>query len=528
MTSFFLSHYQATGNDACKLLAMAIEDEGHIAWYDQDADAITPRAMLAGVANTVQYVLLLSEGALQRPFVVFELAVATILQKPVAFLHTSGVVDCREGRHFLRPQDMQPGTKSIIWSDELLTGLWEQPALRRMIMRHVMDEHGPSLVVSLRAPLKRWASLFDGLMRLHDIRDAEGKPMTTKSISMSLGSVLQLTYEISVEEARVKFDKVVRQMDGHFQSGFTSTLLEVTSTARCAEQLVCGLPSPDPPRTVVDAVARSIFAMQHNASKKVSALDRQAQASRQRRSGVILVLGSEETAWQRGIMQQLLHKQGFNVVGRSQLGGGEAHGAVPVAPRKKSYISTSQLIAGVAALEDSVQSREDIGVILWFLSDGFLRDGDACAAAERVAQLGNRVEHVLVHENDGRKPRFNFDWSTQFQPLADRDHGLARRLQTTLGSVESVSFERRSFFQKAMLEMIHCRIVELLSQTERWGKMRTTGGSSRLAEEDGDWKRPSWSHGSDQNSRSRDRVEPIEPIEDLEEPIEDPEEPQTN
>lgn len=31
MTSFFLSHYQATGNDACKLLAMAIENEGQSA-----------------------------------------------------------------------------------------------------------------------------------------------------------------------------------------------------------------------------------------------------------------------------------------------------------------------------------------------------------------------------------------------------------------------------------------------------------------------------------------------------------------
>ena len=51
MTDFFLSHYQAEANDAMKMLALSIEASGHSAWYDQEADQITPTAMLNGVSS---------------------------------------------------------------------------------------------------------------------------------------------------------------------------------------------------------------------------------------------------------------------------------------------------------------------------------------------------------------------------------------------------------------------------------------------------------------------------------------------
>jgi len=437
-----------------------LEAEGRTAWYDQEADNITPQSMLEGVANAQHYVLYLSEGALHRPFVVYELAVATVANKPVSILHASGQVEHRRSLSFLKSTDLQPGTMSQIWSDELLERLWGVVELRRMIMRcMIVTDHASSsdnvratwlagrganpLLTSIRTtvPLQRWATFFDGLMRRHSvIDDKTGAPLTAASLSLSIGSMLFLTYELSREAAHSRFAQVVRRMETNFIAGFTSQLLEVSSCERVAQTLVAGIRPPA--SGCLDKLTRSIFEVEHSAGQAVGRVDRRLDHAGRFTSSMILVLSSAEVAWQCAILQQLLLKDGFNVL------------CCPLAE----------------GVEQLMQRRKGMkGVVLWLLSDGFLRDAEAATAAEHVAAHGwsaakHNLAHVLVHEADDRKPRFHFDWTQQFAPLAARGHeqqALAEWLEAKLSTLESIPFERRSFLQRAMLETIEGRLESL-------------------------------------------------------------------
>jgi len=350
--------------------------------------------------------------------------------------------------------------------------LWSIVDLRRMIMRSMLEtghtsngSHevraeswlagragGSPLLASIKTtePLQRWARLFDGLMHRHSVLNNEtGRPLTAVSLSLSLGSILFLTFELSRDAARDRYTQVVHHMDGHLINGFTSQLLDVASCESVAQKLVAGIKPPA--SGCLDKLASSFFEVEHSTSQMVGRIDRNLEHTGRSASSTIIVLSSNEVVWQRAILQQLLLKDGFNVLCSSP-----AKGVDELLYRRKSKKA----------------------VVLWLLSDGFLQDAEAAAAAESVAVYGSSgtkddVAHVLVHEIDDRKPRFRFDWSHQLAPLAAP---LAGWLEAKLSALESVPFERRSFLQRAMLETIEGRLVSLTG--------KVGAGSSSLDELD--------------------------------------------
>ena len=170
-------------------------------------------------------------------------------------------------------------------------------------------------------------------------------------------------------------------------------------------------------------------------------------------SSSILVLCSADGAWQAAILQHELIRRGFHVL-------------------------TCGVSKGLDILEQRSSQSNHAGVILWFLSDGMLQDSDVCDAAERAVRV-EAVAHLCVHENDDRKARFRFNWSTQLEPLSSRDGALAAQLQAKLSRLESVPFERRSFLQAAMFETILGRLASLAALAVARGGAGRVGGCDR-------------------------------------------------
>ena len=333
----------------------------------------------------------LSKGGLQRLFVVFELAAATIAKRPVVLLHAAGVVE-RQGRLlFLREEEKNGGIQSQIWSDELIASLWGIFELRRMLVLHVMDTRRDTVQTmpgrsEVRAcqngpAIRLWAILFDGLMDKHGVVDEAGKPFRSESISLSLGSILWITYELSLEIARLKLPRLITSMESHFLTGFISTELNVDSCTVCAQQLVAGLPQQKEPW-----IRKLLFPMQQPAQQSMASR-LEGHISALHINSSIVVLCSRDCAWQAAILRHNLRKQRFNVL-------------------------TCNLSEGMSILEQRSIQPQHAGIVLWFLSDGMLNDVDACDAAERAARL-ETVSHLCIHEPDDRKARFRFDWSVQ-------------------------------------------------------------------------------------------------------------------
>ena len=86
--TFFLSHIESTGGDQCKLISLLLEERSCHGWLDQELDEeATPAHEVDGVAQASVFVVYLSPGAVQHPPVVFQLCVATLLGRPIHFLH---------------------------------------------------------------------------------------------------------------------------------------------------------------------------------------------------------------------------------------------------------------------------------------------------------------------------------------------------------------------------------------------------------------------------------------------------------
>jgi hypothetical protein len=101
-THFFLSHCQSTGGDQTNAIYLELERIGFSCWYDNRASDLTKEGMRQGIVNTAAFLLFLSEGALERPFVQFEVREVTALKKPMVLVHESdprfGTFDFRSAR----------------------------------------------------------------------------------------------------------------------------------------------------------------------------------------------------------------------------------------------------------------------------------------------------------------------------------------------------------------------------------------------------------------------------------------------
>ena len=64
----------------------------------------------------------------------------------------------------------------------------------------------------------------------------------------------------------------------------------------------------------LDAHLRRFFEAEHSTSQMVSSVARQIEHAGRFASSTIVVLSSSDVAWQRAILQQLLLKDGFNVL----------------------------------------------------------------------------------------------------------------------------------------------------------------------------------------------------------------------
>ena len=86
--ALFISHAQGDNGDRCRLISTVLESElGLTVWYDMEADDLTTTGMAAGIKDARCFVLCISQQALHRPFVLFELATAIRLNKPIRFVH---------------------------------------------------------------------------------------------------------------------------------------------------------------------------------------------------------------------------------------------------------------------------------------------------------------------------------------------------------------------------------------------------------------------------------------------------------
>eukprot|EP00966_Prymnesium_polylepis_P196999 4565236-Prymnesium_polylepis.1 len=103
-------------------------------------------------------------------------------------------------------------------------------------------------------------------MQMHAVHDEQGAPLRTGSLRLSLASILEMTYELSLAVAREKFETAVRDIDRLFISGFSSTLVEVESATACARQLIAKLP-PAPPRSLQGRLADLCFRMEGRATR---------------------------------------------------------------------------------------------------------------------------------------------------------------------------------------------------------------------------------------------------------------------
>eukprot|EP00746_Dinoflagellata_sp_MGD_P141254 gnl/MRDRNA2_/MRDRNA2_74389_c0_seq1.p1 gnl/MRDRNA2_/MRDRNA2_74389_c0~~gnl/MRDRNA2_/MRDRNA2_74389_c0_seq1.p1 ORF type:complete len:238 (+),score=38.05 gnl/MRDRNA2_/MRDRNA2_74389_c0_seq1:82-714(+) len=92
---FFLSHAQATGGDQMAILHDKLIARGFKVWYDQTVTDVTEAGMKYGVEHSMVFVLFLSQGVLERPFVRLEITTAIQNNKKTVVMHEA---DERQGK----------------------------------------------------------------------------------------------------------------------------------------------------------------------------------------------------------------------------------------------------------------------------------------------------------------------------------------------------------------------------------------------------------------------------------------------
>ena len=86
----FISHIQSNGGDLADALRLKLENRKLKVWYDKAyTGELNKQAMLDGVQQSKAFLLLLTKGVFERPYVVAELRQAISAGKRVLFVHES-------------------------------------------------------------------------------------------------------------------------------------------------------------------------------------------------------------------------------------------------------------------------------------------------------------------------------------------------------------------------------------------------------------------------------------------------------
>jgi hypothetical protein len=126
---FFLSHCQSTGGDQCHTLYLELRARGFLVWYDQAMQQITEQGMTAGIKDSANFVLFLTEGVFSRPFVLLEIRTALKNKKRIILLHES---DSRFGVFNFSDDSIPEEFKSLLSDNESIPyrrRAWEKDAM---------------------------------------------------------------------------------------------------------------------------------------------------------------------------------------------------------------------------------------------------------------------------------------------------------------------------------------------------------------------------------------------------------------
>jgi len=82
----FLSHVQQYAGDLCRILQLELRPIGINVWLDMIAERLDSRGMIEGVNLSTYFTLVMTKGYFERPYPVFEVLVANILNKPIMVL----------------------------------------------------------------------------------------------------------------------------------------------------------------------------------------------------------------------------------------------------------------------------------------------------------------------------------------------------------------------------------------------------------------------------------------------------------
>merc|ERR1711998_518753 len=91
----FISHKQANAGDQVKSMFLELKQRGLSIWYDMDAEDLTNKGMAEGIRQSAVFILFLSAGVFERPFVIFEIENAIKFGKPIKLVHEE---DDRHGK----------------------------------------------------------------------------------------------------------------------------------------------------------------------------------------------------------------------------------------------------------------------------------------------------------------------------------------------------------------------------------------------------------------------------------------------
>jgi len=82
----FLSHAQMNSADLCRSLKKDLEQLKVNAWYDMQAERLDAVGMAEGIAESKVFVIVATANYFHRPWCLFELLLAEILEKPITIL----------------------------------------------------------------------------------------------------------------------------------------------------------------------------------------------------------------------------------------------------------------------------------------------------------------------------------------------------------------------------------------------------------------------------------------------------------
>ena len=88
---FFLSHVQKESGREVALIASDLQQQGKKVWLDVNMANCSAQAMMEGVDNSNNFVIVLSEGYFQSSYAVMEVRRALEMRKNIILCHAEGL-----------------------------------------------------------------------------------------------------------------------------------------------------------------------------------------------------------------------------------------------------------------------------------------------------------------------------------------------------------------------------------------------------------------------------------------------------